>query len=126
MSKIFIIDDDVFITRMYERMLHLAQHETVTAQDGMEALAMLQVMKPLPEIILMDVAMPKMNGLELIEHLHASELVKGIPIMVLTNSIKQEDAKKFIDRGATLYVVKMDHEPKEIVQKIEEIISNNK
>ncbi len=111
---------------MYERMFRLANHETVTAHDGSEALAMLKDMKPLPDIILMDVAMPKMDGLELIEHLHTSEIVKGIPIMVLTNSIKQEDAGKFIECGATLYLIKMNHEPKEIVQKIEEIISNKK
>ncbi len=111
---------------MYERMFHLAQHETVSAKDGSEALAMLQDMNPLPDIILMDVAMPNMNGLELIEHLHDSVLVKGIPIMVLTNSIKEEEAHRFMDRGASLYVVKMDHEPKEIVQKIEELISNKK
>ncbi len=126
MSKIFIIDDDVFITRMYERIFHLENHEVEVAHDGEEAIKLLETMSPPPDLIALDVAMPKMNGLDLLKRIRALKELKDVPVVVLTNSFGKEHEKQFSELGASLYLVKMENTPREIVQKLEEIIQAKK
>jgi len=123
MSKIIFVDDDVFITRMYERVFRRANHELVIAHDGAEAYEILKTMSPLPDAIIMDEVMPKMMGAELLDRIRKSgDKIKDIPVIVLTNSIREESAKQFTELGATLYLTKMEQNTNTVVQKTEEII----
>lgn len=126
MSKIFIVDDDVFITRMYERIFRFANHEIEVAHDGVEALDRLASMEVMPDVIAMDVVMPKMTGLELLEKIRTNEKTKNIPVVVLTNSVEKKDADVFMKLGAALYLVKIENSPEEVVQKIEAVIKERK
>jgi CheY-like chemotaxis protein len=121
-SKIFLIDNDVYLSRLYERTFRSAHHDVAAAQYPVLALEQLKDMEPLPDLIIMDVHMPNMTGRELFHALKEGERTKHIPVVVLTNSITPEDAQKFVDLGASIYMMKMEHHPKEIVQKVEEII----
>ena len=125
MSKIFIADDDVFISRMYERILSLEKHEVVIAHDGLQALELLKTMNPLPDIIALDVMMPKMNGLDLLKTIRTIDKLKNIPAVVLTNSYGKEYEKDFSELGVKKYLIKMENTPKEIVRKLEEVIKEN-
>lgn len=126
MSKIFFVDNDIYLTRLYERAFRLAEHEIEIAQDPVLAIKCLECMESLPELIIMDVHMPNMTGEDLFRRLHTDERTKDIPILVMTNSIKKGEAQKFIELGATICLMKMDHNPAEIVKKAEEIISAKK
>ncbi|MFA5095354.1 MAG: response regulator [Candidatus Paceibacterota bacterium] len=126
MSKIFIIDDDVFITRMYERIFRLENHEVLVAHDGEEAIKLLEVMNPPPDLIALDIMMPKMNGLDLLRKIRTYKELKEVPVVVLTNSFEKEHEKEFSELGVSLYLVKMENTPKEIVQKLEEVIKIKK
>lgn len=126
MSKIFFVDNDIYLTRLYERAFRLAAHEIETAQDPVVALRCLECMVSLPELIIMDVHMPNMTGEDLCRRLQTDVRTKDIPILVVTNSIEEGEVQKFTEIGATVCLMKMDYNPAEIVRKAEEIINAKK
>jgi len=126
MAKIFITEDDPLMIRVYEKTLKLYGYDVESAADGEEALAKLLVMKEQPNLILLDIMMPKMNGLELLQKLKAEASLKEIPVVFLTNLAGKEDEEKGLALGATAYLVKSQYEPKEIAEKIKGIIASAK
>ena len=123
MSKIFIVEDDPLMSRMYEKAFKLNNFEIAQAFDGEEAIAKLETMSPKPVLIVLDVMMPKMSGFDVLKHIKASPDLKNIPVIMLSNLAGQEDAEKALSMGAVLYLVKSQYEPKQIVDKIKEIIA---
>jgi CheY-like chemotaxis protein len=120
---VFIVEDDPLMIRMYERIFRLSGFGAVElAGNGEEALDKLNKTEILPSIILLDIMMPKMNGFEVLTNLKANEKLKNIPVIVLSNLAGQEDAKKAVEMGAALYLVKSDHTPKQVVDKTLEIL----
>jgi DNA-binding response OmpR family regulator len=124
MSKLLIVEDDPLISRMYEKAFKASGHEIFLAGDGEKALEMLQIEGNRPNIILLDVMMPKMNGFDVLRKLEADEKLKNIPVILLTNLAGQQDAEKGLELGAVLYLVKSQYSPKEIVEKVEQIIES--
>ena len=122
MAKLFIAEDDPLMSRMYERAFRLGGHELTMAGDGEEALATLQKMDPKPVLIMLDVMMPKVSGFDVLRKVKEDEKLKGIPVILLTNLAGQEDAEKGLSLGAVLYLVKSQYNPKQVVEKVEEII----
>ena len=123
MGRIFIVEDDPLMSRMYQKAFKLNNYEIEQAFDGEEAIAKLETMNPKPLIIVLDVMMPKMSGFDVLKHIKASPDLKSIPVVMLSNLAGQEDAEKALSMGAVLYLVKSQYEPKQIVEKIKEIIS---
>lgn len=123
MGKIFIVEDDPLMSRMYEKAFKLNNFEIEQAFDGEEAIAKLETMSPKPVLIVLDVMMPKMSGFDVLKHIKASPDLKAIPVVMLSNLAGQEDAEKALSMGAVLYLVKSQYEPKQIVEKIKEIIA---
>ena len=122
MAKLFIAEDDPLMSRMYERAFRLGGHELTMAGDGEEALAALQKMDPKPVLIMLDVMMPKVSGFDVLRKVKEDDKLKGIPVILLTNLAGQEDAEKGLSLGAVLYLVKSQYNPKQVVEKVEEII----
>lgn len=122
MAKLFMGEDDVLMSRMYERAFRLSGHELVMAGDGEESISVLQRMDPKPTVILLDVMMPKMSGFDVLRKVKEDPNLKHIPVILLTNLAGQEDAEKGLSLGAVLYLVKSQYDPKQIVEKVNEII----
>lgn len=122
MAKLFIAEDDPLMIRMYERAFRLGGHELTMAGDGEEALATLGKMDPKPTLILLDIMMPKMSGFDVLRKIKEDESLKKIPVILLTNLAGQEDAEKGLSLGAVLYLVKSEYSPKQVMEKVEEII----
>ena len=122
MAKLFMAEDDPLMIRMYERAFRLGGHELTMAADGEEAFAALQKMDAKPNLILLDVMMPKMSGFDLLRKVKADEGLKNIPVILLTNLAGQQDAEKGLELGAVLYLVKSQYNPKQVIEKVEEII----
>lgn len=122
MAKLFIAEDDPLMSRMYERAFKLGGHDITMAGDGEEALASLQKMDPKPAVILLDVMMPKMSGFAVLEKIKADEKLKATPVILLTNLAGAEDAQKGLSMGAVMYLVKSQYNPKQVVEKVEEIV----
>lgn len=118
---ILIVEDDPLMARLYYKVFTIEGYEVIMAADGEEGL--LAVHKNIPTLILLDVMMPKLNGLELLEKLKADPTTKKIPVIMLTNLAGQADAEKAITLGAIKYIVKSEYEPKTIVNMVKEVLA---
>src|SRR4030042_5905396 len=112
MAKILIVEDDPLISRLYEKIFSFERYEISLAKDGQEGLDKARLEKP--TLILLDIMMPKLNGLQVLERLKADPETKGIPVVMLTNLSGEKDAETALSKGAVKYIVKSEHEPKEV------------
>lgn len=121
MVKILIIEDDALMRRLYQKVFTFEKYSVDTASDGIEGLSKVKSTKP--TLILLDIMMPKMNGLEVLQKLKADEGTKGIPVVVLTNLAGQSDAETALKMGAVKYIVKSEYEPKEVTKLIKGVLA---
>ncbi|HUD19974.1 MAG TPA: response regulator [Patescibacteria group bacterium] len=122
MSKvILIVEDDPLMSRMYQKIFTFEKYEVVTAANGEEGLDKARQIKP--TLILLDVMMPKMNGLQVLEKLKVDPEMKGIPVIMLTNLAGEKDAENALLKGAVKYIVKSEYDPKQVVAMVKEIIA---
>lgn len=120
-GTILIVDDDKTLREMYESYLQAAGYHVVTAQNGKDGLALAQEQKP--NIILLDLMMPEMNGIEVLKHLKADEALKSIPVIVFTALIQDLEKQQSFEAGAADYVVKTELVPSGMLEKIKSLIS---
>lgn len=121
MSKILIIEDDPLMQRMYQKAFGFDGYDVIVAGDGVEGLDKVRGEKP--TVVLLDVMMPKLNGLETLKKIKSDPEIKSIPVVMLTNLAGSSDAEKALELGAVKYIVKSEQEPKEVVKMVKEIIS---
>ncbi len=124
-QKILIVEDDTFINRIYKRVFGLTGFAIELAQNGEEALAKIESMNPLPALIILDIMVPKISGFEVLKHLKGDARWQNIPVIVMTNLSEKADAEKALNLGASLYLVKSDHNPREVVLKAKELIDKH-
>jgi DNA-binding response OmpR family regulator len=121
-NKILLVEDDPMIVRMYQRKLENDGFKVSLAFNGEEGLA--AVKNDRPDIILLDIMMPKMNGIETLKAVKADALTKDIPVIILTNlGDRPEDVQKCKELGAADYLVKANVQLKELSEKIKSIIT---
>ena len=122
MSKILlIVEDDPLMSRMYQKIFSFEKYEVATAANGEEGLDKVRELKP--TVVLLDVMMPKMNGLQVLEKIKSDPDIKHIPVIMLTNLAGEKDAESALMKGAVKYIVKSEHDPKQIVAMVKEIIA---
>ena len=122
---IIIVEDDVFLSDIYQTKFTEAGYECLLAQDGSRCLSLLEGGAS-PYVILLDIVMPKMDGLELLTFLKGNEKYKGIPVILLSNLGQDTDIKKGMELGALDYMIKAHYTPSEVVKKVEDILSKAK
>jgi CheY-like chemotaxis protein len=121
MQKVLIVEDDPLMSRMYQKIFTFEKYEVEIAGDGEEGLAKASTVNP--TVILLDVMMPKMNGLQVLDALKSNEATKHIPVIMLTNLAGQQDAETALSKGAVKYIIKSEHEPKEVADMVGEIVA---
>ena len=121
MAKILIVEDDPLMSRMYQKIFTFEGYEVEMAGDGVEGLEKVRSFKP--TLILLDIMMPKMNGMEVLEKLKADPDLKSIPVVMLTNLAGQQDAEAALEKGAIKYIVKSEYEPKQVTNMVKEILA---
>jgi len=119
--KVLIVDDDAFLSGIYATKLELDGFLVVTARDGEEGLK--AAMREKPDLILLDVLMPKLDGFEVLKRLKADAETKPIPVIMLTNLGQKEDIEKGISDGAVDYLIKAHFVPAEAVEKIKKVLN---
>lgn len=119
--SVFLIDDDQFLLEMYAVKFKSSGFEVEIASDSESALVKLRS-GYLPDIVLLDVVMPKMSGFELLELLRKENLVANAKIIILSNLGQKEDIEKGKSLGVDDYVVKASFTPTEVVEKIKTLI----
>jgi len=120
MPKILIVDDDTFLSGIYATKLDLEGFQVATAHDGEEGVKAAQ--KDKPDLILLDVLMPKLDGFEALKRLKADPNLKDVPVIMLTNLGQKEDIEKGLEDGAVDYLIKAHFVPAEAVAKIKKVL----
>ena len=120
---IFLAEDDPLMVRMYERLLKLSGFDSALASDGDEAIVKLKAMQTKPNLILLDIMMPKLSGFEVLKFIKQDPVLKDIPVVVLSNLAGKEDADRALAMGAMFYLVKSKYTPNEIVEKLKAILA---
>jgi len=121
MVKLVILEDDRFFGRMYADKFEQAGYDIHIATNGEDALA--QIKKDPPTLVLSDIMVPGMTGLELLKHLKADKKLAKIPFVFLTNvSRSDDDIQHGLELGAIGYLVKSSMSPEEIVARVKEYI----
>lgn len=122
MAKVLlIIEDDPLMVRMYQKIFKFEGFEVDTAFDGEEGIEKVRKIKP--TAVLLDIMMPKMNGIQVLEKIKSDPDIKKTPVIMLTNLAGQQDAEAALEKGAVRYIIKSEHDPKDIVRMVKEIMA---
>lgn len=124
MTKIAIIEDDQTISQMYRMKFEANEFEVQLASDGHHGVAMVKSFKP--DIILLDIQMPEMNGDEALAQIRAQAWGKDIPVIILTNLGEEESPKSLASLNVESYIVKADLTPSQVVARVKEVLSLDK
>lgn len=119
-KNILIVEDDNFVAEVYSTKLLEMGHEVRVAANGEEGLAMLK--EKAPHLILLDIIMPVMGGVEMLEKIKQSEEWKSIPVILLTNVGEKESIQKVRNLGVRDYLIKSHFTPAEVIEKIKSIL----
>lgn len=120
-KKILIVDDDSFLLDMYAFKFSQNNFEVFTALGGSEAIAKLKEgLKP--DIIMMDIIMPEMDGFEMFEKINNEKLSPSSTKIILSNNGKQEDIDRGKSLGASGYIIKANSTPVEVIDKVMQIL----
>ncbi len=120
MAKILIADDEQDIRDLLTFTLKFAGHEVVAASNGEEAVQLAQSEKP--ELVLLDVRMPKMNGYEACRRIKADPQLKDTPVLFVSAWGQDSEVKAGMDAGAVDYVVK-PFEPSQVILKVAQLVA---
>lgn len=104
MARILIAEDDPASSRLLDYRLRSLGHETITVLDGGEAVK--TAMKAKPDLILLDIMMPVLNGFQVLRKLKRQEATKDIPIIMLTAKAQEKDVVFGLETGAVDYIIK--------------------
>jgi len=122
-KKILIVDDDGFLLDMYAFKFSQSNFDVFTANNG--ALALEKLKEGLnPDVMLIDVIMPEMNGFETLENINKENLCKDMIKIILSNKNQQSDIDKGTALGVSGYIIKANSVPTEVVKKVMDILSS--
>ncbi|KKU73989.1 MAG: Two-component response regulator [Parcubacteria group bacterium GW2011_GWA2_47_26] len=122
-TRILLVEDDTFLAGIYAHKFEAEGFEVLLATDG-EAGAKVAA-KELPNIILLDILLPKMDGFEVLEKVKGDAKTKNIPVILLTNLGQKEDVDKGLKLGASDYLIKAHFMPQETVEKVKKVLAAN-
>ena len=123
-KKIYIVDDDNFLLDMYVLKFTQGGFDVYTSLGSVDALARLRGGFT-PDILLLDIMMPEMDGFELLEKIKEENLAKGTIKIILSNRGQQADILQGESLGVAGYIVKATSTPTEVINKVTEIINKN-
>lgn len=115
-QTIVIAEDEKFLLKAYRIGLEKEGYEVFIAEDGKTAVKLIQDHKP--DLILLDVMMPRMNGYEVIKKIQERPELKAIPVVILSNLSQTTDQEIGKSLGVKDYIIKSDHSLKEVVEKV--------
>jgi len=118
---VMLVEDDEFLSDIYKKKFEMEGFKITYADNGEKGLA--EIKKKKPDIILLDILMPKMDGFTVLENLKKEDSeVKDIPVILLTNLGQKDDVEKGKEKGAVDYLIKAHFKPSEVVDKIKEVL----
>lgn len=123
MKKILLVEDDQGLREMYQMRLELENFSVVCAIDGEEALEKAKNEKP--DLILLDLMIPKISGLEVLKMLKNDTLTAKIPVIIMTVLDQENNKIEGLSLGADDYIIKSKVMPEEVLERIKKVLKNN-
>jgi DNA-binding response OmpR family regulator len=120
MKKILFIEDESALQKTFRDILEKEGYQMISALDGESGLRLAKSEKP--DLILLDLILPRKDGFEVLKELKEDETTKGIPVIVLTNLEDIQSIEKAIELGATTYLVKAQYSLEEVIQKVKKAL----
>jgi len=123
MTKIAIIEDDSVINQMYRMKFEADGFDVQVADNGKSGIELVE--KYQPDIILLDLQMPEMNGDQALARIRSKDWGKNIPVIILTNLGAEESPKELKDLNIHSYIVKAEFTPSQVVARVKEVLHLN-
>lgn len=120
-TKILMVDDDKMLLDMYKERLELAGYKVEATTNGEECLAKIRQIKP--DIVLLDIMMPKVNGYDTLASLKSDPATKDIPVIILSALVRDINKSRSIEAGADDYIIKSEVMPVDVIKKIENVLA---
>jgi CheY-like chemotaxis protein len=120
-QRILVAEDDRFLRKAAEVTLKRRGYAVLTAGDGEEALRIAGAERP--DLVLLDLIMPKLSGFEVLRALKEDPATAATPVVVLSNLGQDRDVQRAIDDGAVAYLVKADLSLQDLVKRVEEVLA---
>ncbi|MFH0932305.1 MAG: response regulator, partial [bacterium] len=117
-KKILILEDEEIILNLLSKKLLAQGYEVKTAKNGKEGMLIME--KEVPDLVLTDIIMPEKNGFEVISEMKQNELLRNVPIVIISNSGQPVEIDKAREMGVSDWVIKTEFDPEEILQKIKQ------
>jgi CheY-like chemotaxis protein len=116
-KKVMLVEDDVFVSDIYQVKMHSEGIDVIAVMNGMEAIKSLEE-GIIPDLILLDIVMPYMDGLEVLRKVKKNDAWKNIPIILLTNLSDKSQIDECFELGANDYIIKSHFTPSEVMKKV--------
>lgn len=118
---ILLVEDDPILIKMYKTKFEAEGLDVITANDGRSALSL--ILKFRPNLILLDIMMPILSGMDLLREYNAKYKGLNIPIVVLSNLSNEEEMKKAFELGVKEYLVKANYTPKDVFEHVKKYLT---
>ncbi len=116
MKKVLIIEDEEILCNLLQKKVSSAGYETYIARDGEEGIK--KVREVQPDLVLLDIVMPKMGGFEVLEEMNKDEKLSSIPVVVVSNSGQPVEIDRAQKLGVKDWLVKTEFDPQEVMDKV--------
>ena len=121
MKTVLFVEDEAALQKTFGKILEEEGFKVISALDGDVGLKLAKLKKP--DLILLDLILPKQNGFDVLKAIKEDEEIKDIPIIVLTNLETMDNVDRAIELGATTYLVKANYSLKEVIIKVKQALS---
>ena len=121
-KKILFIEDEEILLTLLQKKLTNEGYEVFIARDGKQGLK--KIREELPDLVLLDILMPKMSGFEVMEEMNKDAKIKKIPVIVISNSGQPLEIDRIRGLGAKDWLIKTQFNPQEVVEKVKKQIGN--
>lgn len=121
--SILLVEDDTFISGMYQTKLSGLGYQVEVKEDGQTGWDRLQ-QDPLPNLLLLDIVLPKKDGFEILQGLRKQDRTKNLPVILLTNLGQKPDVERGMELGADDYIIKAHYTPSEVVDKVKKMLES--
>lgn len=113
---VLVVDDDLTLRELYAERLKQEGYVVIESDNGDDAVK--KALDQLPSLIILDIMMPKTNGIDVMKKLRADEKTKGIPIVILTALIQEVDKVKSLMTDKDAYLIKSEQMPKDVIDRV--------
>lgn len=122
-KKVLLVEDEEIIQNLLQRRLGSEGFKVLSARDGEDGLKMMR--QSMPDVVLLDIIMPKKNGFQVLEEMQKDENLRNIPVIIISNSGQPVELDKAKQLGADDWLIKTEFDPQEVVDKVRKQIEQN-